>query len=431
LQSIVELIAKKRDGGALSDAEIRHIIAEFSADRMPAYQMAALAMAVFFNGLDDHETGTWTDAMLRSGEVLDLADLGPGRVDKHSTGGVGDKISLPLAPAAAACGVVVPMVAGRGLGHTGGTIDKLEAIAGYDVALGSDDFRRVLQQVGCSIIGQTNEIAPADKRLYALRDVTATVESIPLICASIMSKKLAEGIEGLVLDVKVGPGAFMKTLASARELAQRMVAVGQTMGTRVVAFLTRMDEPLGRMVGNANEVLESIEVMEGKGTADLVELTVTLGGAMVELARGYSFEQGQQMIRDALHNGQALARWNRMVLAQGGNPDKDALPKPTGETAVAATSSGFVTAIDGKEVGLVAMSLGAGRERRDDVIDMAVGIRIDRKVGEAVKPGEPLATILHGGRGAPSEAAQQRLAAAFTVGPQAPPSRPLVIERIG
>jgi pyrimidine-nucleoside phosphorylase len=435
--SIVELIGRKRDGQRLSDDEIRHVIEEFSADRMPAYQMSALAMAVFFRGLDDRETAAWTDAMLRSGRVLDFGVAGgplasePRQrfIDKHSTGGVGDKVSLPLAPAAAACGVLVPMVAGRGLGHTGGTIDKLEAIPGYDVALPADRFAAVIAEVGASIIGQTEEIAPADKRLYALRDVTATVESIPLICASIMSKKLAEGIAGLVLDIKVGPGAFMKTAADARELARRMVGVGREMGTRVVAFLTRMDEPLGRMVGNANEVVESIEVLEGRGAADLVELTEVLGGAMVELAHGVTFEEGRARIAKSLQDGTALARWDAMVRAQGG--DLTRLPVPTGETSVLATQDGFVTDIDGREVGLVAVTLGAGRARREDPIDPAVGIRIDRKVGERVRAGEPLATIQHGARGAPPEAQVQRLLAAFSIGEAAPAERPLILERIG
>jgi len=431
--SIVELIARKRDGGVLVDDEIRWIISEFAADRLPDYQMSALAMAIFYRGLDDRETGVWTEAMLRSGLVLDLAALGPGRVDKHSTGGVGDKISLPLAPAAAAAGVIVPMVAGRGLGHTGGTIDKLEAIPGYDVALPADRFRAVLAEVGCSIIGQTAEIAPADKRLYALRDVTGTVESIPLICASIMSKKLAEGIEGLVLDVKVGPGAFMKTAADARELARRMVAVGRETGTRVVAFLTRMDEPLGRLVGNANEVVESLDVLDGRGPADVIELVTTLGGAMVELARGVPFDEGRRRVAAALADGSARARWDRMVVAHGGDPRRDALPAPTGETVVRAARDGVVQAIDGREVGLVAMGLGAGRAKAGDRIDPAVGIRIDRKVGENVTAGQALATIQHGRRGPPDEAAAARLARAFTVSDTAPKptDRPLVIERIG
>ncbi|TNF22943.1 MAG: thymidine phosphorylase, partial [Deltaproteobacteria bacterium] len=255
MRTIVEIIAAKRDGGALSDAEIRHVIASYASGALPDEQMSALAMAIWFKGLDPRETGTWTDAMLRSGRVLDLSAL-PRRVDKHSTGGVGDKVSLILAPAAAACGVTVPMVSGRGLGHTGGTIDKLEAIPGFSADLEVPRFEAVLKEHGCAIIGATRDIAPADKRLYALRDVTATVSSLPLIVSSIMSKKLAEGIEGLVLDVKVGAAAFMQTLDDARRLAEGMIAVGEHMGVKVAAFITRMDEPLGRMVGNACEVAE-------------------------------------------------------------------------------------------------------------------------------------------------------------------------------
>ncbi|MEZ4268804.1 MAG: thymidine phosphorylase [Myxococcota bacterium] len=429
MHSIVEIIAAKRDGATLSDAQIRWAIAEYSADRLPDYQMAALAMAIFFRGLDARETATWTDAMLRSGIVLDLASLGAGRVDKHSTGGVGDKISLPLAPAAAACGCIVPMVSGRGLGHTGGTLDKLEAIPGYKTDLDIAAFRQVLAKVGCSIIGQTGEVAPADKRLYALRDVTGTVESIPLITASIMSKKLAEGIEGLVLDVKVGSAAFMKNEADARRLAKAMVDVGESMGKRVIAFLTRMEEPLGRMVGNACEVEESIETLEGGGPADVRELVVTLGGAMVELARGVSADEGRRLIAASLDDGSALDRWRRMVAEHGG--DDSALPAPTGRTAIPSPAAGFVSAIAGLEVGLSAVALGAGRTRSDQSVDHTVGIRIDATVGAPVRAGESLATVLHGDSGAPPPEILQRIADAFTLS-EVPPTRPpLVIGRIG
>ncbi len=429
MHSIVEIIAAKRDGAALADEQIRWLIAEYSADRLPDYQMAALAMAIFFRGLDPRETATWTDAMLRSGVVLDLSSLGGGRVDKHSTGGVGDKISLPLAPAAAACGCIVPMVSGRGLGHTGGTLDKLEAIPGYKTDLDIAEFRAVLAEVGCSIIGQTGEVAPADKRLYALRDVTGTVESIPLITASIMSKKLAEDIEGLVLDVKVGNAAFMKTAEDARRLAKAMVDVGESMGKRVIAFLTRMEEPLGRMVGNACEVVESIEVLGGGGPADVRELVVTLGGAMVELARGVGAEEGQALVAATLDDGSALARWRKMVALHGG--DDSALPPPAGHTGVDATATGYVSAIDGLEIGLSAVALGAGRSRADQAIDHAVGIRIDAPVGSQVRAGGRLATVLHGAGGPPAPAILARIARAFVVSATPPPRAPLVIARIG
>jgi len=429
VRTIVELIAAKRDGGELADDEIRWLIAEYAADRVPPYQMAAMAMAIFFVGLSDRETRTWTEAMLRSGQVLDLRDLGPGRVDKHSTGGVGDKISLPLAPAAAAAGVIVPMVAGRGLGHTGGTIDKLEAIPGYQTSLTVERFRAVLADVGCAIMGQTEDVAPADKRLYALRDVTGTVESIPMICASIMSKKLAEGIEGLVLDVKVGPAAFMKTLPRARELAEKMVAVGREMGKLVVAFLTRMEAPLGRLIGNACEVEESLEVLRGGGPSDVVELVEVLGGAMVELAHGVTFDEGRARIRRALRDGSALARFEAMVAAQGG--DLRGLPRHTAETSVPAPAGGFITAIDGREIGVSAMLLGAGRQRQSDTIDPVIGVRMEAGVGDEVAPGAPLATVLHRADAPPPPALIARVAAAFTLGEAPPAATPLIYERIG
>ena len=428
MRSIVELIAAKRDGGVLSDDEIRWVIAEFAADRLPLYQMSALAMAIFFRDMTAAETGAWTDAMLRSGLVLDLADLGGGRVDKPSTGGVGDKISLPLAPAAAACGVIVPMVSGRGLGHTGGTLDKLESIPGFTVEISVDRFRAILADVGCAMIGQTAEIAPADKRLYALRDVTATVESIPLITSSIMSKKLAEGIEGLVLDVKVGRAAFMKNVDDARRLAEAMVAVGEQMGKRVVAYLTRMEEPLGRMVGNACEVRESVDVLRGGGPADVVELVTTLGGTMVELAHGVSHAEGVRRVATSLEDGTAHARWERMVTAQGG--DLERLPAPTGETVIAAPREGFVAQINGLEVGLSGVALGAGRVRADQEVDPVVGIRVDAPVGTSVCAGQPLVTVLHGRDGAPDAAILARLQAAFELTTEPPERTPLILERI-
>ncbi|MGB0589092.1 MAG: thymidine phosphorylase [Myxococcota bacterium] len=428
MRSIVEVIAAKRDGAVLSEEEIRWVIAEFAADRLPVYQMSALAMAIFFRGMTPAETGIWTDAMLRSGLVLDLSALGSGRVDKHSTGGVGDKISLPLAPAAAACDVIVPMVSGRGLGHTGGTLDKLESIPGFTVDISVARFREILSEVGCAMIGQTADIAPADKRLYALRDVTATVESIPLITSSIMSKKLAEGIEGLVLDVKVGRAAFMKTVDDARRLAEAMVAVGEQMGKRVVAYLTRMEEPLGQMVGNACEVRESVDVLRGGGPKAIVELVETLGGAMVELAHGVDHAEGARRIRTALQDGSAHARWERMVAAQGGRID--GLPEPTGETPILAPSDGFIGQIDGLEVGLCGVALGAGRVRSDQAVDPIVGVRVDAPVGTEVKRGQSVATILHGASGAPHSTLVERLGAAFSVVDHPPVSEPLILERI-
>ena len=429
MRSIVELITAKRDGQRLADDEIRDLIARYAAGALPDEQMAALAMAIWFKGLDAQETGVWTDAMLRSGRVLDLTELGPGRVDKHSTGGVGDKVSLILAPAAAACGVIVPMVSGRGLGHTGGTIDKLEAIPGFSADLETDRFKAVLAEVGCAIIGATRDIAPADKRLYALRDVTATVSSLPLIVSSIMSKKLAEGIEGLILDVKYGRAAFMRTLDDARALAQGMIAVGERMGVKVVAFITRMDEPLGRMVGNACEVAESVDLLRGGGPPELRELIVTLTAAMVEIAHGTDPEAARAQVRATLGDGRAYARFEAMVRAQGG--DLGALPAPRGETPVLAPRAGFVAAIDGLEVAYAAGGLGAARKVATDTIDPAVGVRIDAPRGAWVDAGAPLCAVLHGAGGAPPADVLARLAAAFTLSDAAPPAAPLVLERLG
>jgi len=429
MRSIVEIIAAKRDGLALTDEEIRFFIGEYAADRMPDYQMSSMAMAIYFKGLSAAETGIWTDAMLRSGEVLDFEDLGPARVDKHSTGGVGDKVSLPLAPAAAACGLVVPMVSGRGLGHTGGTIDKLEAIPGYRADIEIAAFRSILKDVGCAIIGQTAQIAPADKKLYALRDVTATVSSLPLITSSIMSKKLAEGIEGLVLDVKVGSGAFMKTLDDARRLAESMVAIGEAMGKKVIAFLTRMEEPLGRMVGNACEVEESMDILNGRGPADIRELVGCLGGAMVEIGLGTTFAEGKAQILASLDDGSAYDHWRRMVESLGGN--LSAMEKPKGEIVLRAETSGFVQAIDGMEVGLVGVELGAGRKQREDTIDPQIGMRIDAIRGERVNVGDPLVTVFHGAQGLPDAGALKRLSAAFSVGEEQPKTEPVIIERVG
>ena len=429
MANYVELIAKKRDGFELSTAEIEQLIEDYTSGLFPDYQMSALAMAIYHKGLSDSEMRTWTRAMLHSGRVLDLSMLGAGRVDKHSTGGVGDKISLPLAPAAAACGVIVPMVAGRGLGHTGGTVDKLEAIPGYRADLSVNEFIECLRHHGCSIIGQTAEIAPADRRLYHLRDVTATVEIMELITASIMSKKLAEGIEGLVLDVKVGRAAFMKNLDDARALAEAMVSVGEGMGTRVIAYLTRMEEPLGRMIGNACEVRESVDILSGGGPADVRELVVTLGGAMVELAKGISEEEGRSAIADTLDDGRALSVWNDFVAWQGG--DLRALPSHVREIPVVANRPGVIQGIDGLEVGLVGVQLGAGRTRSDQIIDPVVGIRVEVERGAYLQKGDCLATVMLGPEGEPERQVIERLANAFKLGDDPVEKQPLILERIG
>lgn len=431
----VELIMQKRDGQPLGPAHIRDLIAAYARGDVPDYQMSALAMAVYFRGLEPAELAAWTDAMLRSGEVLDLGHIPGPKVDKHSTGGVGDKISLPLAPLAAACGLRVPMISGRGLGHTGGTLDKLESIPGFRtdlpverfVELVADDAMRV------GLIGQTEEIAPADKRLYALRDVTGTVESIPLIASSIMSKKLAEGIDGLVLDVKVGSGAFMKTRDDARRLAETMVGIGTRMGCKTVALLTDMSQPLGRMVGNALEVRESLDVLRGGGPADVRALTLRLAIEMLMLA-GRPEAEARALAERTLDGGAALKRFRAIVEAQGGDPaaidDPDAhLARAPEVEPFVAPKAGYVTAIGTARVGLAAMCLGAGRARTDDTIDPAVGLEVCARLGDRVEAGQPLVQIHHRARGLADCTAH--LARAWQIGPEPPEDRPLVIERIG
>jgi pyrimidine-nucleoside phosphorylase len=385
-------------------------------------------MAVYFRGLDDRETATWTEAMLHSGKVLDFRHLGRPVVDKHSTGGVGDKVSLMLAPIAASAGLAVPMVSGRGLGHTGGTLDKLEAIPGFRVDLAEADFERVLGEVGCVIAGATAMLAPADKRLYALRDVTATVSSIPLIVSSIMSKKLAEGLDALVLDVKVGRAAFMPTLEAARELARRMIAVGTRTGVRTQAVLTRMEEPLGRMVGNACEIREALDVLEDAGPPDLTDLTLVLGGRMIATGFDIAPEEGLARARAELTSGRAREVFAKMVAAQGG--DLRALPAPASELVLRAPRDAYVTGIDGLAIALALVRLGAGRDRADDAIDPRVGLRIEAPRGAQVCPGAPLATLYLGAR-APQPASLAAAAAAVALGDAPPPQAPLVLETMG
>ncbi|MGZ3427110.1 MAG: thymidine phosphorylase [Polyangia bacterium] len=429
--NVVELIRRKRDGGTLTAAEIGAFVRGVTDGGVTDYQAAALLMAVYFRGLDGAELAALTDAMLHSGDVLDLSDIPGGKVDKHSTGGVGDKISLHLAPAVAACGVNVPMISGRGLGHTGGTLDKLEAIPGFNVNLDEARFRAVLRECGLALIGQTERLAPADKRLYALRDVTGTVESIPLIAASIMSKKLAEGIDGLVLDVKVGSGAFMKTPERARELARTLVDIGTRAGKRVTAFLTDMDQPLGRWIGNAVEVHESLLVLKGQGEPDLVELTLTLGGEMLVLGgAAKSADEGRARIARALADGSALERFRRCVTLQGGTlPDGEAGWFPAAHVAVDA-GAGFVQRIDAEAVGMAALRLGAGRTRKEDAIDPGAWVRLAAKVGERVERGQPVATFSQPKDAKVADEVRERLRAAYTLGPTPPAGRPLVLEVI-
>jgi len=432
-----EIIRAKRDGRELSEAEIRFLVEGYTRGEIPDYQLSAFCMAVFFRGMGDAETSALAGAMLRSGQVLDLSDIPGVKVDKHSTGGVGDKVSLALAPIAAACGVVVPMISGRGLGHTGGTLDKLEAIPGFRVDLPVARFREILAALGVCLVGQTAEIAPADRKLYALRDVTATVESIPLIAGSIMSKKLAEGIDALVLDVKVGGGAFMKGLDDARKLARALAGIGRAMGKRVTALLTAMDQPLGRAVGNALEVAEALELLRGEGPDDLRRLTEELCAEMVLLAGGAAERDAAlARVREVVASGRALARFRSLVEAQGGDPaavdDPGRLPRAQGTLDVVAPARGRVVAVDAEAVGLAAMALGAGRLRVEDRVDPAVGVVLRKKVGEPVEVGEPLARLHCGDRGSePPAAVAARVQAAFRIGGEVADPLPLILERIG
>lgn len=429
-----EWIKRKRDGGRLEDGEIATLIDAYTSGRLPDYQAAALLMAVFFRGLDDGELAAWTRAMLESGDVLDLSDIDGVKVDKHSTGGVGDKISIPLAPLVAACGVKVPMMAGRGLGHTGGTLDKLESIEGFRVDVSVDEFRRLIREVGVGLIGQTERLAPADRKLYALRDATATVESIPLIASSIMSKKLAEGTDALVLDVKVGTGAFMKRIEDARLLAVTMVGIGRRVGRAVVARLTDMDQPLGNTVGNSLEILESIQILRGEGPQDTTELTLELGAEMLVLGKvSMGRVEAREKLQRAIADGSALERFRMMIAAQGGDAkvvdDPSRLPAAPHVVEVKSTKAGFITSIHAEEVGLAAMALGAGRARKEDTIDHAVGFVLEKKVGAHVEVGEVIARA-HVRDPAAALPAIERLLGAYGFGSAAPEKKPLFLERI-
>ncbi len=396
--NVVELIERKRDGGRLSPDEIRWLLREYTADRIPAYQMSALAMAIYLRGLSTDELAVWTEAMLHSGDVLDLSSIPLPKVDKHSTGGVGDKVSIPLAPMVASCGVAVPMVSGRGLGHTGGTLDKLEAIPGFTTALDPGDLMRILGETNLVLAGQSETMVPADRRLYALRDVTGTVSSIPLIASSIMSKKLAEDLDALVLDVKFGNGAFMATFEEAVELAETMLSIGEAHGTAVSAFLTHMSQPIGREVGNASEVRESIAVLRGEGPDDLTEIVFALGTEMLLLAGVADDEaDAHARLQRTVDEGRALDLFAKVVVAQGGDPafvhDPSLFRRADNTHTVRATVEGVVTMAHARRIGLGAMRLGAGRANLEERIDPSVGITVLAKVGERVAVGDPLAEV--------------------------------------
>jgi pyrimidine-nucleoside phosphorylase len=430
----VDLIRKKRDGNSLSRDEIDAFVTGATDGSWPDYQLSALLMAIVVRGMTDEETAWLTSAMAQSGAQLDLRRLPGLKVDKHSTGGVGDKTSLVLAPLAAACGVVVPMMSGRGLGFTGGTLDKLEAIPGFRVDLPATEIVDALADVGCVIVGQTRDIAPADRRLYRLRDVTATVESIPLITASIMSKKLAEGIDGLVLDVKVGRGAFMKSVREAEQLAEAMVRAGRLAGVRTEAVLTRMDSPLGRAIGNTVEVIESIETLRGHGPSDLTVLSVLLAARMVLMAeRATTMADAERQVREALASGAGLERFRQMVVRQGGDPavvdEPSRLALAEGRELVRAPRAGYITGLEALLVGQVAVALGAGRATAEDKIDHGVGIRVLATLGSLVRAGEPVLELIHrDGRGLRDavEMAQQ----AIELGGAPPAPEPLVVGEI-
>jgi pyrimidine-nucleoside phosphorylase len=424
---VAELIERKRDGGELADQEIHELVHGYGRGEVPDYQMAAFCMAVFFRGLSGRETFALCDAMVSSGERLDLASaIGRKVVDKHSTGGVGDKTSLAVAPLVAACGVPFGKMSGRGLGHTGGTLDKLEAIPGFRVELTEDEFVRQVKDVGVAIIGQTAELVPADKGLYALRDVTATVDQVSLIAASIMSKKIAAGAQAVVLDVKVGDGAFMKTLDSARELAEAMIELGRRGGLEVVVELTDMDQPLGAAVGNALEVREAIATLRGEGPADFTELVLASAAHLLALSDlGIDHAEGRRRAEAALADGSASGTYERWIRAQGGDPDESALPSAPVVTEVRAGSGGFVTALSAVRIGVAALRLGAGRQAKGDEIDHSVGIVCRAKRGDRVEQGDVLAEI-H----AREEGPVGEVAAAYELGEEAPEPRPIVLETI-
>lgn len=430
----VEIIRKKRDGGELNAEELSYFIKGYLHDEIADYQMAAFLMAGFLCGFTDAETQALTEEMLYSGDVLDFSYLPEAKIDKHSTGGVGDKTSLVLAPIAAAAGLRVPMISGRALGHTGGTLDKLDAIPGFNVGLTLPEFKKVVEDVGAAIIGQTEQIAPADKRVYAMRDLTATIDSIPLITASIMSKKLAEGLDALVLDVKCGSGAFMKTQDQARKLAQSMVNTGKLMRKRVAAVITDMNQPLGWAVGNSLEVIESIEMLQGKGKGDFLELCKELSAVMLQ--QGHlveTVEQGRELTQAVIDDGRALEKFRAMVAAQGGDEhivdDIKLLPQAQNEQVVTSQQDGFIEAIDTQAVGHATMHLGAGRRRIDSIIDYAVGVRIHAKIGDEVKVGDELCTIYYNDANF-LPMAKIRLENAFQFGMERPAPVTLVKEMI-
>jgi pyrimidine-nucleoside phosphorylase len=425
-----ELIQRKRDGGELDHEELSELVLGFTRGEIPDYQLAAFCMAVYFRGLSPRETYALTDAMVRSGETIDLqAELGRLVADKHSTGGVGDKASLVVAPLVAACGIPFGKMSGRGLGHTGGTLDKLESIPGFRVELSRDEFVRQVDEIGLAVIGQTAELVPADKQLYALRDVTATVENVSLIAASIMSKKIAAGANAIVLDVKVGDGAFMKTIDDARALAEAMLELGRRADRKVVCELTDMDQPLGQAVGNALEIREAMATLRGQGPADLTELAIASAVHLVTLCDGSDEAEARSRVDGVLRDGSALAAYERWIRAQGGDPSEDVLPQGAVIRTVAAERGGFVARLGALAIGVAAMRLGAGRITKDDRIDHAVGIVCLKKRGDAVEAGDILAEI-HAQNEASAQASASEVLAAYDLTDEHPKTRGIILDTL-
>ncbi|MGN0941218.1 MAG: pyrimidine-nucleoside phosphorylase [Selenomonadaceae bacterium] len=430
---VFDIITKKKRGGELMTEEIKFVVDGFTHGSIPPEQMSALLMAIWFRGMTSAETVDLTTAMLKSGETVDLSEIPGKKVDKHSTGGVGDKTTLVLAPMVASCGGTVAKMSGRGLGHTGGTIDKLEAIPGFRTEMTMAEFISTVKNHGLAVVGQSAELAPADKKMYALRDVTSTVDSIPLIASSVMSKKLASGVDAIVLDVTMGSGAFMKDIKSAVALADTMVEIGEATGRRTTALITDMDEPLGREVGNASEVREAVEVLNGGGPSDLREVAVALAGEMLYVSGGASIEDCRAMAAQSLDDGSALKKFREMVAAQGGDvsyiDDTSKLPTAKYHVGVVAREDGYLTSVNAEKIGLASMALGAGRAKVGDAIDLAAGITMMKKVGDFVKKGEPY-VMLHTNDQTRFKDAQIILQDAFRGGDKAPTSHSKVLARL-
>ncbi len=427
-----DLILKKRNGDSLTGREIDWMIKQYTSEEIPDYQMSAMLMAICFRGLDETETYELTMAMAKSGEILDLSGINGKKVDKHSTGGVGDKTSLVLAPIVAALGVPVAKMSGRGLGHTGGTIDKLESISSFSTELSEGQFQTQVNQIGIAIMGQTRDLAPADKRLYALRDVTATVDQISLIASSIMSKKLAAGADAILLDVKMGSGAFMKQVEDARALAREMVSIGEKAGKQMTAVISNMDEPLGCAIGNALEVREAVDTLKGRGPADFTELVETLGAYMRWIGdAAENIEEGAEKVRQVIKNGKALEKFFEFLTAQGVKDDPsvsiEKLPRADKIVKVCADESGFVGKIDAQEMGICSLILGGGRETKESVIDPAVGLILRKKVGDPVKPGDTLVEI-HGNSAAKIKMAEEHFRKHYHITKEMPEKRPMIYD---